>query len=69
VVIIFRILTGQVGSNWRLGETLILTFQTLDLIRQFVYRSGISSVRLIGKEARDTYKGNRSSDFLNKVVA
>ena len=74
MVVIFRILTGQTGSNWRLGENLILTFRTLDLIRQFVRRSGTvvgrgrSSVRLIGEEAQDTCKGNRSSDFLNKVI-
>ena len=62
VVVIFRILTGQAGSNWRLGENLILTFRTLDLIRQsvvgrrsFVNR-GRSSVRLIGEEARDATK-------------
>ena len=74
MVIIFRILTGQAGSNWRLGENLILTFRTFDLIRQFVRRSGTfvdwgrSSVRLVSKEARDTCKGSRSSDFLNEVV-
>ena len=39
VVVIFRILTGQAGSNWWLGENLILTFRTLDLIRQFVHQS------------------------------
>ena len=32
----FRNLTGQAGSNWRLGENLILTFQTFNLIRPFV---------------------------------
>ena len=77
VVVIFRILTGQAGSNWWLGENLILTFRTLDLIRQLVRRSGASVgyvgqgrpfVRLIGEEAQDTCKGDRSSDFLNEVV-
>ena len=62
VVVIFRILTGQAGSNWWLGETLILTFRTFDLIRQFVRQSGTSvnwgrsSVRLISEEAQDTAK-------------
>jgi len=26
------------------------------------------SVCLVGKEAQDTYKGGKSSDFVNKVV-
>ena len=43
VVVIFRILTGQAGSNRCLGENLILTFRTLDLIRQFVRRSVVRS--------------------------
>ena len=49
VVVIFRILTGQAGSRLASWRNLILTF----LIRQFVRQS---SVRLIGKEARDTAK-------------
>jgi len=31
---------GQAGSNWRLGENLILTFRTFDLIGRFIRRSG-----------------------------
>ena len=40
VVVIFRILIGKVGSNWRLSIKFILIFRTFDLIGRFVRRSG-----------------------------
>ena len=57
-VVIFRILTGQVGSNWRLGENLILTFRTFNLICQLgmFIGQGQPSVCLVNKEAQGTAK-------------
>jgi len=49
-------------------------FRAFNLIHQFVRLLGTfvgqvrPSVRLVGEEAQDTYKGGRSSDFVNKVV-
>jgi len=54
-------------ASWR---TLILTFRAFDLIRQFVRLLGTfvgqvqPSVHLVGKEAQDTCKGGRSSNFV-----
>jgi hypothetical protein len=74
-VVIFRILTGQAGSNWWLGENLILTFRSFDLIRQLVRRSGSivrqrqSSIRLVFEDNHKYKSGTRKKlKTLAKVV-
>ena len=49
MAIIFRNLKGQAGSNWRLGENLILTSELFNLIgRSSIVGQGSSSVRQLG---------------------